>query len=123
MEMKFSIETSGIRKMFFKTTVGFALCLFTYEANAQLTGNKNIPGNYADLAAAITDLNTQGVGSGGVTLNIVASNPQTAPLGGYVIGGLGSAVLTSSSASNPITIQGNSNTITAYDNGGESEVQ
>ncbi|MBP6871544.1 MAG: hypothetical protein KBC43_06030 [Bacteroidales bacterium] len=78
-----------------------------------LTGTKNIPGDYADLATAITDLNTQGVGAGGVTLNLVASNPQTAPAGGYVIGGTGSAVLTTSSSSNPVIIQGNSNTITA----------
>ncbi|MBL0202701.1 MAG: hypothetical protein IPP81_21845 [Chitinophagaceae bacterium] len=29
---------------------------------AQLTGTKNIPGDYATLALAITDLNAQGVG-------------------------------------------------------------
>jgi len=83
------------------------------NASAQLSGTKNIPGDYADLAAAITDLNTQGVGVGGVILNLVAANPQTAPLGGYIIGGTGSLVLTTSSATNPITIQGNGNTITA----------
>lgn len=78
-----------------------------------LTGTKNIPGDYATLAAAITDLNTQGVGAGGVTFNVLAGNPQTAPAGGYVIGGTGSLVLTSSSAANPITFTGNSNTVTA----------
>src|SRR6185295_2103478 len=82
-------------------------------ASAQLTGTKNIPGNYADLAAAITDLNTQGVGAGGVTFNVVAANPQTAPAGGYVIGGAGSLVLTTASAANPIVFNGNGNTITA----------
>ena len=78
-----------------------------------LTGTKNIPGDYATLAAAITDLNAQGVGAGGVTLNLLAANPQTAPAGGYVIGGTGSLVLTTTSAANPVTIQGNANTITA----------
>ena len=74
---------------------------------AQLTGTKNIPGDYADLTAAITDLNTLGVGAGGVTLNLLAGNPQTAPAGGYAI-----TTLTGTLA-NQITITGNGNTITA----------
>jgi hypothetical protein len=78
-----------------------------------LTGTKTIPGDYADLAAAITDLNVQGVGAGGVTFNVVAGNPQTAPAGGYVIGGTGSLVLTTSSAANPIVFNGANNIITA----------
>lgn len=78
-----------------------------------LTGTLNIPGDYPTLAAAVTDLNTQGVGAGGVTFNLIAGNPQTAPAGGYIIGGTGSLVLTSSSAANPITFTGNGNTITA----------
>ncbi len=82
-------------------------------SNAQLTGTKNIPGDYATLASAIADLNTQGVGAGGVVVNLVAGNPQTAPAGGYVIGGTGSLVLTTASNSNPISIVGNGNTITA----------
>ena len=87
--------------------------LTCFVVNAQLTGTKNIPGDYPDLATAISTLNTQGVGAGGVTLNLVASNPQTAPAGGYVIGGTGSLVLTTTSAANPVIIQGNGNTITA----------
>ncbi len=80
---------------------------------AQLTGTKTIPGDYASLDLAIADLNTQGVGAGGVVLNLLSSNPQTAPLGGYVIGGAGSLVLTTTSATNTITITGNNNVITA----------
>ncbi|HRI03768.1 MAG TPA: choice-of-anchor Q domain-containing protein, partial [Pyrinomonadaceae bacterium] len=80
---------------------------------AALTGTKNIPGDYADLTAAIADLNAQGVGAGGVTFNVVAANPQTAPVGGYIIGGAGSLVLTTSSAANPITFTGNANVVTA----------
>jgi hypothetical protein len=87
--------------------------LLAQTATAQLTGIKNIPGDYATLDAAITDLNAQGVGAGGVTLNLLAGNPQTAPAGGYVVGGAGSLVLTSSSAGNPVLIAGNGNTITA----------
>ena len=90
-----------------------AMFLFTQSSFAQLTGTKNIPGDYATLADAITALNTQGVGTGGVTLNLVAGNPETAPAGGYVIGGIGSLVLTSTNAADQVIIQGNGNTITA----------
>ncbi|WP_337872967.1 hypothetical protein, partial [Ignavibacterium sp.] len=44
--------------------------LLPITANAQLSGTKTIPGDYPTLSAAITDLNTQGVGSGGVTFNV-----------------------------------------------------
>ncbi|MEZ4821144.1 MAG: hypothetical protein R2942_01565 [Ignavibacteria bacterium] len=44
---------------------------------------------------------------------MLSGNPQTAPLGGYVIGGAGSLVLTTTSALNPVTVIGNGNTITA----------
>ncbi|MBK7031156.1 MAG: hypothetical protein IPH45_19005 [Bacteroidales bacterium] len=40
---------------------GFAL-LLSSMAIAQLMGTKLIPGDYATIQAAITDLNTQGVG-------------------------------------------------------------
>lgn len=75
-------------------------------ANGQLTGTKNIPGDYATLAAAVTDLNAQGVGGGGVILNLVAGNPETAPAGGYSITATGTLA-------DQITIQGNGNIITA----------
>ncbi|MFC4262015.1 T9SS type A sorting domain-containing protein [Ferruginibacter yonginensis] len=87
--------------------------LMVVAANAQLTGTKNIPGDYATLAAAITDLNTQGVGTGGVIINVLAGNPQSAPVGGLVLGGAGTAILTTTSSTNQVTIIGNGNTVTA----------
>jgi hypothetical protein len=84
----------------------FLFLIFQVATFAQLTGTKNIPGDYATLAAAITDLNTQGVGAGGVVINHIAGNPETAPPGGYSITATGTAA-------NPIVIQGNANTITA----------
>lgn len=102
-----------------KIYLSFLFILFITATQAQLTGTKNIPGDYATLALAINDLNLVGVGAGGVTLNVVAGNPQTSPSalltvgGGYVIGGTGSLVLTTTSAANPVIIQGNGNTITA----------
>ena len=41
---------------------------------AQLSGTKIVPGNYATIAAAVTDLNAQGVGAGGVTFNVAAGH-------------------------------------------------
>ena len=46
------------------------MLMSTTNLLAQLTGIKTIPGNYATISAAVTDLNTQGVGTGGVTFNV-----------------------------------------------------
>jgi hypothetical protein len=88
-----------------KYLLTFLLSLFAFISQAQISGIKNIPGDYADLATAITALNASGVGSGGVTLNVVAANPQTASAAAYQITATGTAA-------NPINIQGNANTIT-----------
>ncbi|GAA3984207.1 T9SS type A sorting domain-containing protein [Hymenobacter antarcticus] len=68
-------------------------------ANAQLAGPKAIPGDYATVAAAITDLNTQGVGAGGVTFNIAAGYAETfaSPTAG--------AITATGTAANPIVFQ------------------
>jgi hypothetical protein len=101
-----------------RTGLFLFLCLsFLNRSFSQLTGTKNIPGDYATLQAAITALNTSGVGAGGVIFNVVAGNPQTAPAGGYVIGGTGSAILSGggvTSSTKTVRIQGNSNSITAF---------
>lgn len=89
--------------------VAMAALTWATPAMAQLSGTKNIPGDYADLAAAVTDLNTQGVGAGGVILNLVAGNPQTAPAGGYTI----NLAAGNATADNPVTLRGNGNIITA----------
>lgn len=52
---------------------------------AQLTGTKTIPGDYATVADAVTALNTQGVGSGGVIFFVAAGHTETAPTGGIVL--------------------------------------
>ncbi len=106
--------TTGFNRLMMMFIIAIVAMMSSLTTNAQLTGTKNIPGDYATLAAAIADLNTQGVGAGGVTLNLLAGNPETAPAGGYIIGDVGSAVLTSSSAANTVAITGNANTITAF---------
>jgi hypothetical protein len=70
--------------------------LTTLSAQAQLTGAKTIPGSYATLAAAITDLNAQGVGTGGVTFNIAAGYTETAA---------NLLITASGTAANPIVFQ------------------
>ncbi|OQY76206.1 MAG: hypothetical protein B6D44_00050, partial [Ignavibacteriales bacterium UTCHB2] len=88
---------------FFSVVFLLAVFLFPQNSFAQLSGTKTIPGDYATIDAAITDLNTQGVGAGGVTFNIAAGYTETAPAGGYL---LGSATLNAStSASNPLVFQ------------------
>jgi len=79
---------------------------------AQLSGTLIIPNaTYPTLATFITALNTQGVGTGGLVINMIPGSPQTAPPGGYR---LGSTTLNASlSIAKPLTINGNNNVITA----------
>jgi phosphodiesterase/alkaline phosphatase D-like protein len=76
-------------------------CIITLSLYAQpLTGTKTIKssgGNYSTIAAAISDLNTNGAGTGGVTFNIDAGFTETAS--NLTI------TTTTGSASNPIVFQ------------------
>jgi len=72
-------------------TLMFVLLCATGGTFAQLTGSKSIPGDYATVAAAVTDLNTVGVGLGGVTFNVAAGYTETAPTDGFVITATGTA--------------------------------
>jgi hypothetical protein len=65
-------------KLFYPLLTIVMVGLISGNAFAQLTGTKTIPGNYVSISAAITDLNTQGVGSGGVTFNVAAGHTETA---------------------------------------------
>jgi len=59
----------------------------------QLTGTKTIPGDYATIEAAITALNSQGVGAGGVTFNVAAGHAETlsSPTAGTITTNTGTA--------------------------------
>ena len=52
--------------------------IFFQNSFAQLSGVKTIPGDYATISAAITALNSSGVGSGGVYFNVAAGYTETA---------------------------------------------
>lgn len=81
----------------FSALMMLILILASSISFAQLVGVKTIPGDYTTIAAAIADLNTQGVGSGGVTFNVAA---------GYTESTTDSLVLTATGTiSNPIVFQ------------------
>lgn len=66
---------------FNRTRIGGSLAALTlllgFDASAQLTGIKSIPGDYATISAAVTDLNLLGTGPGGVTFNVAAGHTET----------------------------------------------
>ncbi|MBS1758751.1 MAG: HYR domain-containing protein, partial [Bacteroidetes bacterium] len=82
-----------MRKIYFLLITVFIASI----ANAQLIGSKSIPGDYATIAAAVTDLNTQGVGAGGVTFNVAGGYTEsiTAPI----------AITATGTLANPIVFQ------------------
>ncbi len=88
-----------------KIYILLTMILFTAVTNAQVSGIKTIGVDYPTLAAAITDLNTVGVGVGGATINVPAGYTETAPSGGYV---LGTTLLNATLiATNPLVIKKN----------------
>jgi hypothetical protein len=85
----------------------FAALFSSGKLSAQLTGTVTVPSaNYPDLKVAIDSLNLYGVGLNGLTINLLAANPQTAPAGGY-------SITASGTATNTVVIMGNGNIITA----------
>jgi hypothetical protein len=80
--------------------INILMLLLMFNSNvsyAQLTGIKTIPGDYIGIAAAVTDLNVQGVGSGGVTFNVAAGHTET--LSGKI------TMTATGTAANPIIFQ------------------
>lgn len=62
-----------MKKFRFISVLLIFLLICLESINAQpISGTKTIPGDYSSIALAITALNTNGVGSGGVTFNIAA---------------------------------------------------
>lgn len=83
------------------------------RAMAQLSGSYSVPTNYTTIAGFVSALNTAGVGTGGVTLNVAAGHTETLT---------STIVLTATGTmSNPIIIQksgtGANPIITSFTNG------
>lgn len=91
--MKKATTSSGT--VTFKNAAFFSLLTFLFffaaPVKAQLTGIKTIPGDYPTIAAAVSALNSQGVGPGGVTFDIAAGYTETAPAGGITVTASGTA--------------------------------
>lgn len=75
-------KTNYMKKIYLLLVVA----LYATISHAQVTGTKTIGTDYATIAAAVTALNTSGVGAGGATINIPAAYTETAPSGGIVLG-------------------------------------
>ena len=66
------------KRKLFTVILTFAIFAYVQSSYAQLSGTKTITGDYASIAAAITDLNTVAAGSGCVTFNVTAGYTETA---------------------------------------------
>ena len=66
-----------MRKIYVSLLTVLIILFSSFVSNAQLSGTKTIPGDYANIAAAVTALNAQGVGAGGVTFNVAAGHTET----------------------------------------------
>ncbi|HCY75976.1 MAG TPA: hypothetical protein DHV28_08645 [Ignavibacteriales bacterium] len=99
--------------------------IFTNTANAQLVGTKTIPGDYPTISAAVTDLNTIGVGSGGVTFNVAAGYTEnvTAPIIITATGVNGNAIVFQKSGvgANPLITRTDAGTLTTSTLGGDGD--
>ncbi len=120
MNKFYNADRSDNSPRFQKTLVRLAvivnLVLATAGFNAlqaQISGTKNIPGDYTTLALAVSDLNTQGVGAGGVVFNIAAGYTET--IASTI------SLTATGTAANPITFQksgaGANPVITSYTGG------
>jgi hypothetical protein len=81
-----------------RTIVALLLFVPLLSWGQALTGTKTIGTSYPSIAAAITALNTNGVGAGGVIFNVPAFYTETAPVGGFRVTATGTAA-------NPIVFQ------------------
>jgi len=81
--------TFNLNKKVINTVLG--LTLLSFGTFAQVSGTKSIPGDYPDIASFVVDINTNGIGAGGVNAVIAPGFTETAPAGGYVITATGTA--------------------------------
>ena len=89
-----------------------AFVLVSVSLSAQYSGTISVPNaTYSNLSVLVDSLNAYGL-NGALTVNVTAA--QTAPTGGYVLGNTGSALLTTLSATNTLTLNGGGNSITAF---------
>jgi hypothetical protein len=96
-----------------KSLLLLAIVFSVSTLQAQLTGVKTIPGDYATISAFVADANSVGIGAGGVVVNVAGGHIETSTA---VI-----ALTATGTAANPIVIQksgvGANPLITSYTGG------
>jgi len=65
-----------MKKLFLLFVFLLITVIISGNVYAQLSGDKSIPGDYSDISAAITALNSGGVGSGGVRFLVAANHTE-----------------------------------------------
>ncbi|MDX9907502.1 MAG: hypothetical protein RBS55_13010, partial [Bacteroidales bacterium] len=108
-----------------KITISLLILVISNFASGQLSGIKTIPGKYETIAEAVADLNTEGVGSGGVTFNVAAGHIESSsdPI---IITATGTALnpiifMKSGSGSNPLVKRTGSGTLATTAAGGQGD--
>jgi trimeric autotransporter adhesin len=108
-----------MKRSFLTSFISLMICSAGFTQ--PLTGNKYIPGNYPTVAAAIVALNTQGVGTGGVTFSLTAGYTETfaSPTSGLITTTTGSSTRPilfqkSGTGANPVISSNGSGAITDY---------
>ena len=77
MEKNLQNQKNRFSKLIYFGMMLIGLCQFNMLKAQVLTGIKTIPGSYATIQAAVADLNSNGVGTGGVIFNIAAGYTET----------------------------------------------
>ena len=116
------LSSSSFRGRNFSKIMLFIVLFFSISNNSisQLTGVKTIPVDYASIAGFVTDLNAQGVGPGGVTLDVPSGYTETAPAGGYIITATGTftdQIIISGSGVTPVITASPALTVGALNDG------
>jgi hypothetical protein len=76
MKRTFTTLSAFSTRMLVLTGV-FVIAYNFNSLQAQISGVKNIPGDYATITLAVADVNALGVGAGGVTFNVAAGYTET----------------------------------------------
>jgi len=109
----FIFEIEFMFRIIFRSLSCWVLVCSCSLLKAQLSGTFSIPGTYSTIAAALADINAQGV-NGPLTIQIQAAHTETAPVGGLVLTATGTSI-------NPIIFRkvgvGANPLVTAYSGG------
>jgi len=112
-----------MKKLFY--SIILIVAFLAQSGLAQITGIKTIPGDFATIQAAVTALNTSGVGAGGVTFNVTPGHtePTTAPIILTATGTSANPIVfqKSGAGSNPVIMRTDAGTLATTALGGQGD--